>query len=349
MAITTELEPRRTGHDPMQLPPLLNEVTNIDYGIGDDCKITFKCNNRLFVVLLSIKAPVGSTEQNYLERLNHSLIAGEEEEEESIFQELIDLLAGLCQPLFREFAANTLEYPCPIPTLYNILYREMLQLRLKTIEGGPILYRKAGPQMSPPNSFRYEDSNLPIYKPSEVEILDTLKSDTVFKARIQGLTVCVKVLGNNQVSTQSIRREMRLLQLISHAKLHPPPRSPTMIGLVSAEDNSNLILGLVMNYIEPGALTSNLFSLELASIPRTIRDIWVSQISDDLNKLHGIGLVWGDAKAGNIIFDKECNPWIIDFGGGYTDNWVDAELADSITGDLQGLRRIIDFIQVSGQ
>ena len=62
-----------------------------------------------------------------------------------------------------------------------------------------------------------------------------------------------------------------------------------------------------MDYIEPGALKSDLFTLPLKLIPQIQRDTWARQISDDLNRLHNLGLVWGDAKAGNFIFDKECN------------------------------------------
>jgi len=58
-------------------------------------------------------------------------------------------------------------------------------------------------------------------------------------------------------------------------------------------------------------------------------------------------LVWGDAKASNIVLDKESNPWIIDFGRGSTVGWVDADLAGSVPGDIQGLRQILRFLQVS--
>lgn len=31
--------------------------------------------------------------------------------------------------------------------------------------------------------------------------------------------------------------------------------------------------------------------------------------------LHGIGIVWGDGKAENVLIDINDNAWIIDFGG----------------------------------
>ena len=348
MATTTELEPLQIESIPAQPSPLRNEVTSIEGGVRDDCKITFKCNTRLFVILLSIQSPVDSVEGSYLKRLKDPLESGDEEKSEQIFEELIDLLAGLCQPVFRKFAAIAPGSTHSRPTLYNLLYLEVLQLRLNTTKGTAMLYLQDGPQMSTPNSFRNKNLKLPIFKPSEIEILDILKGDTVFKALIQGSVICAKVIGY-QNSTKSILREISLMQRIFEARMDPRLRTPTLLGLISSEDDSGLILGLLMDYIESGPLVSDLFSLEIDLIPRIRRETWAKQISDDLGRLHKIGLVWGDAKAGNIIIDKESNPWIIDFGGGYTDNWVDANLADSVMGDLQGLRQILKLLQLPDQ
>ena len=344
MATTTELQPLRVESMSAQSSPLRNEVTNIEGGIGDDCKITFRCNNRLFVILLSIHSPADSIERRYLNQLDDPLRSGDEERSEQLFEELIDLLAGLCQPVFREFASAP-EITHSRPTLYSLLYLEVLQLRLSTTKGTATLHLQEGPQISTPSSFRNENLKLPIFKPSQVEILDTLKRDTVFKALVQGSIVCAKVL-SRQGSTQSMQREIGLLGQILEATIYPRLRTPTLLGLISAENDSNLITGLLMDYIESESLVSDLFSMDIDSVPQIRREAWAKQISDNLERLHQIGLVWGDAKAGNIILDKESNPWIIDFGGGFTDGWVDASLADSITGDLQGLGKILKFLQI---
>lgn len=34
--------------------------------------------------------------------------------------------------------------------------------------------------------------------------------------------------------------------------------------------------------------------------------------------LHEAGVVWGDAKAENVLIGTDDNAWVIDFGGGYT-------------------------------
>lgn len=60
--------------------------------------------------------------------------------------------------------------------------------------------------------------------------------------------------------------------------------------------------------------------------------------------LHYQSIIWGDAKADNILIDTQDNAWIIDFGGSYTLGWVDAEKAGTIEGDMQGLAKIMDII-----
>lgn len=100
-----------------------------------------------------------------------------------------------------------------------------------------------------------------------------------------------------------------------------------------------------MDYIDSDL--SDLSSIAIESIPQVTRRTWAKQISDDVGRLHSSGLVWGDAKAGNIVIDKGSKPWIIDFGGGSTVGWVDAHLADSVPGDLQGLRQILKFLHIS--
>jgi tRNA A-37 threonylcarbamoyl transferase component Bud32 len=88
-------------------------------------------------------------------------------------------------------------------------------------------------------------------------------------------------------------------------------------------------------------------SLELAVGPETpasLKERWSAQVTNTLMTLHEAGVVWGDVKTANVLIDKYSNAWIIDFGGGYTEGWVDREKAGTVDGDLQGLANIMDFI-----
>jgi hypothetical protein len=52
-------------------------------------------------------------------------------------------------------------------------------------------------------------------------------------------------------------------------------------------------------------------------------------------------IVWGDAKTANVLIDKKDDAWLIDFGGGNTEVWIDEELWDTKEGDLQALEKIL--------
>jgi hypothetical protein len=56
-------------------------------------------------------------------------------------------------------------------------------------------------------------------------------------------------------------------------------------------------------------------------------------------------IIWGDAKADNFMVDKNDELWIIDFGGSYTEGWVDPELSDTLEGDEQGLEKVQEALE----
>ncbi|MCJ1399893.1 hypothetical protein MMC11_003096 [Xylographa trunciseda] len=328
--------------------PMPNAVVSIDSGINADCIITFDCNGKFFEVRLSTEAPQGSVEHGYLERLTSALEFKNEEELDSIFEKLSDLLAELCQPWFSRFAGFRRENTHPRPSLDILLYPEVLELELITIDGQPRVNLRntvEGLRVSAPSSIHKEFFNVdtPTFNISEVEVLETIKKDTVFKASVHGTTVCAKVIGH-RFSTQALQREILCLQRIATAESIPQLCVPALLGLILSETNETLVIGFLMEYIDRGPFGPDLFLTNLDSISQMQRDKWGLQLVDCIRRLHDIGIIWGDAKADNIIVDKKGNPWLVDFGGGWTDGWVDSGLADTQAGDLQGLHQILDLL-----
>lgn len=80
-------------------------------------------------------------------------------------------------------------------------------------------------------------------------------------------------------------------------------------------------------------------------MPLSLRRKWAAQIEDTVKELHCLGIIWGDAKPGNIVIDECDDAWLIDFGGGFTQPWVDSELAESVEGDLQAVGRIRERLE----
>jgi len=72
-------------------------------------------------------------------------------------------------------------------------------------------------------------------------------------------------------------------------------------GLVEAEDG---IVGLLMNYIETAQPDLSYVLMEEESVvPPEQREKWISQISNTLQELHKMDIVWGDATTANVIID----------------------------------------------
>jgi hypothetical protein len=62
--------------------------------------------------------------------------------------------------------------------------------------------------------------------------------------------------------------------------------------------------------------------------------------------LHENGLVWGDAKGDNFLVDGEVEKvWMIDFGGSWTEGWVDEKLKETEEGDWQGTEKVVNALE----
>ncbi|KAF3072987.1 hypothetical protein CFAM422_004911 [Trichoderma lentiforme] len=140
--------------------------------------------------------------------------------------------------------------------------------------------------------------------------------------------------------------EIETYRKIHDVHLGKTLRISRLIGLVQAIDDEDVVIyGLLLTYLDCGHMTL-LCAVQLET-PTNLRTRWATQVSDTLARLHDAGIVWGDAKADNILVDQHDNAWIIDFGRGYTEGWVEPGLAGTREGDLQALDRIIEFIRTA--
>lgn len=93
-------------------------------------------------------------------------------------------------------------------------------------------------------------------------------------------------------------------------------------------------------------LGGKLARINVETISKATREKWAGQIRETVDRLHEFGVVWGDGKAGNVFIDDQDNAWLIDFGGGWTEGWVDEEVADTVEGDEQAVNSIGKFLDV---
>ncbi|KAI1099213.1 hypothetical protein F4804DRAFT_349567 [Jackrogersella minutella] len=123
------------------------------------------------------------------------------------------------------------------------------------------------------------------------------------------------------------------------------PALPSLKYLRPSDVNKCIII-ILREWIPLGILGGRLRYIHVSTIPRERREKWAAQIRETVDQLHDIGVVWGDGKTSNVIIDNNDDAWLIDFGGGWTEGWVDEELDDTVEGDEQVVRNIVKFLDV---
>jgi hypothetical protein len=133
----------------------------------------------------------------------------------------------------------------------------------------------------------------------------------------------------------SVKREIQILRKIE--KLDIDIKFPHLRGFVALGNSKTEVMGLLLENIDaPTPLTKLLKS----SVDAEKRRVWSEKSAAYVSLLHDNGIIWGDAKADNFMVDANDELWIIDFGGSYTEGWVDPEISETLEGDDMGLEKI---------
>ncbi|PGH35247.1 hypothetical protein GX50_01943 [[Emmonsia] crescens] len=174
-----------------------------------------------------------------------------------------------------------------------------------------------------PSSTRVDYSMFPVYNPHEIQVLIDANSTSLpaVPSGDAGITM----------------KELLAYSKIHTAKFDATVRTSRLDGLV--EDDNGHVMGLLLSYIDCRGATLHCIDGRDPKYSE-LRQKWGDQISHTLKCLHSRGIIWGDAKAANVLIDANGDAYSIDFGGGYTKGWVEKEMANSIDGDLQGLESI---------
>jgi serine/threonine protein kinase len=202
------------------------------------------------------------------------------------------------------------------------------------------------PDMPLPKYLR--DLSIDMIPASEVHILsESTDPEPIHPALVEvhGEQLFLKVVDMNQL--QPTKREIHLMKRMEKKGLHEQFRMPTIRGLVTftstdkkenkMKQNNSSIMGFLMTAISnPTPLTHKLDP----AISQSQRDTWANECARIVKILHDNKIIWGDAKADNFMVDDKNDLWIIDFGGSYTEGWVDPELKETEEGDDMGLRKI---------
>ncbi|TWU70482.1 glyceraldehyde-3-phosphate dehydrogenase 1 [Metarhizium rileyi] len=191
------------------------------------------------------------------------------------------------------------------------------------------------------------DSILPCQNAMKIIVAETFVASAghvAGRVEVDGEEMFCKAHGDGRsLTSSSVGRELASLHRIrndSRLKNDTSTRIPHLLGYV--HNDTGRIIGFLRQWV-PGR---RLKDVDIPATSAERRRKWAAQIRDTVHYLHGIELIWGDSKADNIIIDERDNAWLIDFGGGFTEGWVDEELADTLEGDMQAMRSIAKFLKL---
>lgn len=240
-------------------------------------------------------------------------------------------------------------------TLGDCLYADELHYTVKAVGGNmiPVLLGKTerkknhivGAQL--PSSTHVDYSMFPVYHPNEIQVPIDDNANS-----LPGIPRKVFIQGRSEPSffkmVYGSDQRITLRELSAYSKIHAANfaaddlvRTSRLHGLV--QDDQKHVMGLLLSYINSDGAT--LFCVDGCDPKYSeIRHKWLDQISQTLKHLHAHKIVWGDAKAANVLLDANEDAYLIDFGGGYTEGWVTKENSNSIEGDIEGLESIRRYL-----
>ncbi|KAK3988443.1 hypothetical protein QBC44DRAFT_360017 [Cladorrhinum sp. PSN332] len=342
-------------------------------GGSDDCITSIRCNGREFHIEMSpfyiCDSPVVEARyRKFIAAVKGEFVTDAEEHEEDVLEDFQDWLIAALEPIFLELAPDVPPSFDPEkiatgearPLLSEYLFPEEYCCRLETENDKaiPVYMRDAeSPFIHPTLNDIYpelaqelQQRGVKFFDPVEVEVAFRRPRDALVEEPTRVLveldssgrkTLCFfKTYGicDEIALEKELEAHLRLIQ----SGLAPDARVVRLHGAVTVDGQ---IAGLLLTHIDHGSHNNGpLWEDCLLHIPIALRQRWAKQIRETVEQLHDAGLVWGDAKAENVMIDTNDDAWLIDLGGGYTKGWVDKDKAGTKEGDLQGLAKIVEHL-----
>lgn len=204
------------------------------------------------------------------------------------------------------------------------------------------------------------DSKLNTYSSRQVQVLDQTSRLVPSRVSVNGTVYFFKPWISGR--EHGYHELLSYRKIMADADASPPLLTDVRIcrlhGLVIDSDDDVLrhyplnhgeknysgirLVGLLLTYIENRGTLKDLAPWSDCTNEDRFR--WSRQIRHLVQCLHAAGVVWGDVKPGNVLVTGEGDACIVDFGGSYTQGWVDEDKRETVEGDWQGVQRIDDWL-----
>ncbi|KAI0388222.1 hypothetical protein F5Y17DRAFT_262875 [Xylariaceae sp. FL0594] len=314
---------------------------------NNDIFITMRCFGGIMSIVYlikNIKSP--SLLSQYL-RNWHVLETDDGTHWDRITKQLIDPFL----PMMNELAAT-------LPTTPSDLLSDYLYPRVFALEATASLEAK---EIAP--HFMGETHQQDITPPGSYipQVQGRLQELIVLKNKVLAgdKEYFFKQWHGNQLPGSANLRELatyrRIAESIAAGQIRPDLRVCRLHGVVMDDDRDtwlvdeeggSRLVGILLTWVETERQPwlETLYQRANHELsPKTLSD-WSDQLDALIAELRKAGIVWGDAKPQNILVDSTGNIWLIDFGGSYTEGWVDRQNKETKEGDAQGVQRIKAFL-----
>ncbi len=340
-------------------------VTDVIYGNVNkkDCQLTLTCHDVRFNVTLRVRKlrEPGCMEPSPLEHHYLKLLRAiwddtddrfdrhapypypEEAMYEWVVRALFPVIRDLApKPLSRPHMLTLKEYLSP-PTFFYTLEGRSGKLTPIRQANDPEVIERLIPRIKLDGSFF--PSDLPVIRPASLTLPHDIYNEGSSRPQLVFLDgdksyYCKFTERDHQ---RRLKREIEVLLRLRESGLSDKIRVPKLHGYLQYEGDSNWISGTLQTRIKHTE-TLDGWTHQTALLPQ--KQKWYDDIEAMLTLMHENSIVWGDAKADNILLDTDGEVWIVDFGGSYTPGWVDADKMETIEGDLQGLSRIKEHLRL---
>ncbi|KAG7150104.1 hypothetical protein HYQ46_000966 [Verticillium longisporum] len=297
----------------------IHQIEEISSRRSERVSLYIHWNSARLVVHLD-QSPPGTApppiENSFIERYNIACDAEDDDEADTLSDEILDAIVEVGRPIFDQLAPP----PAPGATLstdlHTLLFPDEFAFCFRSWYGKAELI-------------------------ADIRVLeDILYNGYIARVAIEGKEMCSKA-GDNK-GREAAQRELECLWKITSSPYAATIRVPKLLRLIEVSDDERAV-GFVEEFI-PVSATWELTTLRnieaISDIVKDRRQKWALQVQETVRLLHQIGVVWGDGKASNVLIHRDTNhAWIVDFGGRWTDGWVTPNLSGTVEGDEMAVKR----------
>ncbi|OAL28179.1 hypothetical protein AYO20_09507 [Fonsecaea nubica] len=296
--------------------------------------------------------------QQYLNALQHSF--GDDASVEAAEADEIDGATELSFAVGPFLTHGTFETFAPeastlcLNTLQDILHPPLLSFTLRVVQGDLVPIGRSPEKTEtadPPWAAVWKSEHwleYPHVKAKDIALARTSQTSSNTNLVMFNNRICWFKPVLDYVDSPPYIREIDILSKLSRENLSHRLRCPQIEAIVldGKDGNRGFINGLILTAIHPnhGTIADRVNRPEGPSLPMALCERWYCDIETMVHLLHDKGFVWGDVSPNNMVIDANENVCIIDFGGGYTEGWVDEEDRETKKGDLEGLKRIKEYL-----